>query len=336
MLCGRFLRESVYERNVVIFPFHQAQLHTNGYDVTVGSIVYLANEGSADHEQKPFVMGKREAGQGSELWRGPMGCRTVSSLENQQNREACEASGLKESDQVIILNAGQTALVCTKEFVGCTVSDIAPVLVPRVTYERSNIHVRPAQGTPGFVNRWVLHVTNNNSRSVILVVGQPVAQVQFWRVDNVRGAPTYGSNPGRDKYHPYRGHLVDTVKNWRPEQMLPRYDTESFGSSPDKSEPVPSSWAPSPPQQPALPPPSPVVYPSGYPGPQGPQAPQGPYQGGTFHPSAPPGPPQARPQPIRGPNGELPLPPALQPIRVGAHSAPAIPMERLAYNPEMI
>jgi len=338
MLCGPSLHDAFAAREVVVYPFRRAQVTTNSYDVTLGSVAYMADA----QQTGPFVVSRQS--RPPTLWKGPMGARSVGSLAEGANQLACQAAGLGPEDQVLIVRPGQTLLASTKEFIGSQVSDVAPVLVPRTTLERCFVRVRGAVGTPGFFNRWTLHITNEHPTApAVLVVGQPVAQVQFWRVENVRGAPVYGGDRRRDKYHPFQGVLVDTVKNWRPDQMLARLDTEPADHlvALPKSEPIP--WQPRPPEAlpqqqqqqqqqyqytpPPPPQPTQVIR-------QPPQAGfAGPGVGGTPLPPPPQVPMPRYGPPTRRPDGSMPLPPALQPMHVSQQPAQPLPTQ-LSYNPD--
>jgi len=341
MLCGPALHSAFAAREVSALPFRRSQAGYQSYDICLGSFAYYPKDDGGKGE--PFVMGRKphDVSNGAHLWE-PFGARLVKDLTNEANRRACQKSGLTGQDQVMIIQPGKTILASSKEFVGSLVSDIVPVLLPRATYERTFLRVSPACGTGGYFNRWVLRIKNEHPRSdAILVVGMPIAQIQFWRVENVRGGPKYGSNKERDKYHPQEGDAVNTLRNWKMFEMLPRFDTEPEKPDADarkRSDPIP--WAPPQQQirqpQPIPPPPPPQNRQYRQPPPQPPQTTgyQQPY--GHHLAQPPPGGYHQQQQqqgqyPQQNPDGTYKLPPDLQPVRVSSESFPSIP--KLDYDP---
>lgn len=73
-------------------------------------------------------------------------------------------------------------------------------------------------GDPGYVNRWTLEVYNLNQRhSIVLPVGERIAQLVFMHTGEVKGDYTTLSG----KYTPSL-NLNELIEQWTPEQMLPR------------------------------------------------------------------------------------------------------------------
>lgn len=90
----------------------------------------------------------------------------------------------------------------------------------RSTWGRNGVAVcfDAGWGDPGYINRWTMEIYNLNQRhSVVLPVGERIAQIVFMKTGPVKSA-----------YHDLSGKyqssldLEELKKNWSPEQMLPR------------------------------------------------------------------------------------------------------------------
>ena len=75
-------------------------------------------------------------------------------------------------------------------------------------------------GDPGYINRWTMEIYNmNQHHSVILPVGERIAQIVFYETGEVEGE--YNKLSG--KYQDFAADdLPSLISSWRPEQMLPR------------------------------------------------------------------------------------------------------------------
>ncbi len=120
---------------------------------------------------------------------------------------------------VIILGPGERILAHTHEFIGILPPGTTS-MQSRSTWGRNGISVcfDAGWGDPGYINRWTLEVYNLNQRhSIVLPVGERIAQIVFFHTGEVRGS--YESLSG--KYNSST-NLDELVKNWTPESMLPR------------------------------------------------------------------------------------------------------------------
>ncbi|HMS31518.1 MAG TPA: deoxycytidine triphosphate deaminase, partial [Candidatus Saccharibacteria bacterium] len=71
-----------------------------------------------------------------------------------------------------------------------------------------------------YINRWTMEIYNmNQHHSVVLPVGERIAQIVFHETGEVEGE--YSNLSG--KYQDFSGDdLPNLISSWRPEQMLPR------------------------------------------------------------------------------------------------------------------
>jgi deoxycytidine triphosphate deaminase len=92
----------------------------------------------------------------------------------------------------------------------------------RSTWGRNGVAVclDAGWGDPGYINRWTLEIYNmNQHENVVLPIGERIAQMVFYETGPVEGE--YKKLSG--KYQTAASANLDKlVKDWRPEQMLPR------------------------------------------------------------------------------------------------------------------
>jgi deoxycytidine triphosphate deaminase len=92
----------------------------------------------------------------------------------------------------------------------------------RSTWGRNGVAVclDAGWGDPGYINRWTMEIYNmNQHHSVVLPVGERIAQIVFYHTGPVDGQ--YKQISG--KYQTDTdGDLPKLMQEWRPEHMLPR------------------------------------------------------------------------------------------------------------------
>ena len=90
----------------------------------------------------------------------------------------------------------------------------------RSTWGRNGVAVcfDAGWGDPGYINRWTMEIYNLNQRhSVVLPVGERIAQIVFQKTGEVEGS--YHNLSG--KYQSDQ-ELETLIAEWSPLQMLPR------------------------------------------------------------------------------------------------------------------
>ena len=97
----------------------------------------------------------------------------------------------------------------------------------RSTWGRNGVAVclDAGWGDPVYINRWTMEIYNmNQHESVVLPVGERIAQVVFYETGPVDSE--YKKLSG--KYQSAKSDkLEDIIKDWKPEQMLPRAHKDS-------------------------------------------------------------------------------------------------------------
>ena len=143
------------------------------------------------------------------------------------HRQWCEShgyrpfSGIPPDHPIIVLAPGERILAHTHEFIGIKGSGTSS-LQSRSTWGRNGVAVclDAGWGDPGYINRWTMEVYNlNQHQSVVLPVGERVAQMVFFHTGPVEGE--YADISG--KYQTTKAdNLRELINSWRPAQMLPR------------------------------------------------------------------------------------------------------------------
>jgi dCTP deaminase len=122
---------------------------------------------------------------------------------------------------IIVLRPGERILGHTHEFIGIKAPGTS-TLQARSTWGRNGVSVclDAGWGDPGYINRWTMEIYNmNQHESVVLPVGERIAQMVFYETGPVAGE--YKKLSG--KYQSDTESKLDKIiKNWKPEDMLPR------------------------------------------------------------------------------------------------------------------
>lgn len=220
--------------NITIDPFNIERLQSNGYDVCLGGC-YFTYSGPAKKEPYRFLYWKRDIPLYNPLderevalsWGTAQRAKTVRDYANQFDEakkglpremwtELRFFEGYNFDDQIVVLEPGQMILCHTVEFIGGR-NIISTTISGKSTLGRNMAEVcnDANLGDIGFISRWTLELKNKSQEmAIVLLVGQPVATVQFTEVEqpiaSYQGA--YQS-----------GKTIEQVKtSWRPENMLPK------------------------------------------------------------------------------------------------------------------
>lgn len=211
------IRRALKDGHIVCVPFTPRHVAHASLDVTLGNYYYRTERASDHTVYNPFDEGDVER-----YFSGPHIAVT--------HREWADDNGMKllagipASHPVIPLKPGERILAHTHEFFGIKPPG-AYELKSRSSWGRNGIAVCIDAGwvDPGYINRLTLEIYNlNHKETVLLPVGERIAQAVFHHTGPVQGNYGAGRDKGFSGKYQVGTELKDLIKNWRPHQMLPR------------------------------------------------------------------------------------------------------------------
>lgn len=208
------INEAIARGHIVFHPYNPDYINGSSIDVTLGFWYYRINPLGDQTYYNPFDQHDVERyfagpyhGDQHELWA--------------EKNKMKPFLGIPADHPIIVLGPGERILAHTHEFVGIKAPGTS-TMQARSTWGRNGVAVclDAGWGDPGYINRWTMEIYNmNQHESVVLPVGERIAQLVFYHTGPVAGE--YSSMSG--KYQSGSGDdLVGLIKEWRPEQMLPK------------------------------------------------------------------------------------------------------------------
>lgn len=142
---------------------------------------------------------------------------------------------------VIPFYPGQRILAHTHEFVGILPPGTTS-MQSRSTWGRNGVAVciDAGWGDPGYATRWTMEIHNFNQEPMLLVVGERIAQIVFFKT----GPVTHPYGSANSKYHT-TDDLREIIAAWHPDMMLPKAYLDEYraplelGPIPDYSTFIP-------------------------------------------------------------------------------------------------
>lgn len=206
------IEDAIKRGHIIFHPYQPKHINGSSVDVTLGEWFYRTDRKSPSTVYNPFDKAEvdRYFGEAQKAITHAEWCAQTGNppLEN-----------IPADHPVIILEPGERILAHTQEFIGILPPGTTS-MQSRSTWGRNGLAVcfDAGWGDPGYVNRWTLEVYNLNQRhSIVLPVGERIAQLVFMHTGEVKGDYTTLSG----KYTPSID-LDELIAKWAPEQMLPR------------------------------------------------------------------------------------------------------------------
>lgn len=208
------IREAIKEGHIVCHPLIDSNIAGSSIDVTLGDWFYRTERTSSSGFYNPF-----DKSDVARYFDGPHRAETHEKWAQANGRRLFV--DIPPRHQIIVLRPGERILAHTHEFIGIKAPGTS-TLQARSTWGRNGVAVclDAGWGDPGYINRWTLEIYNmNQHESVVLPVGERIAQMVFHQTGPVDGeykrlSGKYQSGSSAD--------LAGLIKDWRPEQMLPR------------------------------------------------------------------------------------------------------------------
>ena len=208
------IREAVQSGHIVVHPFIPEHVNGSSYDVTLGHWYYATEKHSGRSFYNPF-----DPQDVNRYFDGPYHSAQHGLWAEENGRKLLV--GIPDDHPIIVLRPGERILAHTHEFIGIKAPGTS-TMQARSTWGRNGVAVclDAGWGDPGYINRWTMEVYNmNEHESVVLPVGERIAQMVFYHTGPVEGE--YSTLSG--KYQTTsESNLRKIISEWRPEQMLPR------------------------------------------------------------------------------------------------------------------
>lgn len=211
---NRQIKAAIKEGHIVFHPYIEKHIAGSSVDVTLGNWFYRTEKPSEGGFYNPFeesavqqYFGEALQAEVHETWAKKHGRQLFKNI--------------PPKTRIIVLRPHERILAHTHEFIGIKAPGTS-TMQARSTWGRNGVAVclDAGWGDPGYINRWTMEIYNmNQHESVVLPVGERIAQVVFYETGPVDSE--YKKLSG--KYQSAASdNLDDLIKNWKPEQMLPR------------------------------------------------------------------------------------------------------------------
>lgn len=204
--------QAIKDGHIVFHPYRPEHINGSSIDVTLGEWFYRTDRQSDNKLYNPF-----DEGEVAKYFGEPQ--KAVPHSEWCKDTGSKPLANIPEDHPVIVLEPGERILAHTQEFIGILPPGTTS-MQSRSTWGRNGVAVcfDAGWGDPGYINRWTLEVYNLNQRhSIVLPVGERIAQVVFMHTGEVQGS--YDKLSGK---YTLGMDLTELVDKWHPSQMLPR------------------------------------------------------------------------------------------------------------------
>jgi deoxycytidine triphosphate deaminase len=206
--------QAIADDHIVLYPNIPENIAGSSVDVTLGYWYYRTEARSSGGFYNPF-----DEHDVARYFDGPHHAQTHELWAQSNGRKLF--AGIPADHPIIVLGPGERILAHTHEFVGIRAPGTS-TMQARSTWGRNGVAVclDAGWGDPGYINRWTMEIYNmNQHESVVLPVGERIAQIVFYHTGPVDGE--YKKLSG--KYQTAEAtSLQQIIAEWRPEQMLPK------------------------------------------------------------------------------------------------------------------
>ncbi len=208
------IKSAVLSGHIVFHPFVEEHVAGSSVDVTLGHWYYRTERNSNGGFYNPF-----DESDVRNYFDGPHPAEVHEMWALKNGRKLFE--GIPRDQLIIVLAPGERILAHTHEFIGIKAPGTS-TMQARSTWGRNGVAVclDAGWGDPGYINRWTMEIYNmNQNHSVVLPVGERIAQMVFYHTGPVDGQ--YKKLSGKYQTHDDKD-LRQLIEAWRPEHMLPR------------------------------------------------------------------------------------------------------------------
>lgn len=208
------IKSAIQEGHIVFHPYREEHIAGSSVDVTLGEWYYRTEKDGKTGMYNPF-----DAADVDRYFDGPHSA-VIHEKWAKKNKKPL-FKGIPKKHPIIVLAPGERILAHTHEFIGIKPPGTS-TMQARSSWGRNGVAVclDAGWGDPGYINRWTMEIYNmNQHESVVLPVGERIAQLVFYSTGEVEGDYTQASG----KYQTFKGYdLPGLIKSWEPTQMLPQ------------------------------------------------------------------------------------------------------------------
>lgn len=211
------IRWAIDSGHIVCEPYVDAHVSHASLDVTLGYYYYRTERAEYHPVYNPF-----DEQDVKRYFEGAL--QAIPHIEWCEENGVAPLVGIPDDHPVIPVRPGERILAHTHEFFGIKPPGACEVK-SRSSWGRNGVAVCFDAGwiDPGYINRLTLEIYNlNQNETVLLPVGERIAQIVFHETGEVDGNYGEGRDKGFSGKYQTGTDLDQLIKNWRPEDMLPK------------------------------------------------------------------------------------------------------------------
>ncbi len=217
VLSNKQILGEIENGHIICHPFDPINVSQASLDVTLGNYYYRIEKMNSRTVYNPFDREDVER-----YFDGPF--KAIMHQEWARINRHNLLQNIPPDHPVIALSPGERILAHTHEFVGILPPG-ACELKSRSSWGRNGIAVCFDAGwiDPGYINRITLEIYNLNERETILLpVGERIAQAIFHETGEVEGSYGSGRNNGFSGKYQDGINLEELIRIWSPDSMIPK------------------------------------------------------------------------------------------------------------------
>jgi len=211
------IKEAIERGHILCHPFNPKHISHASLDVTLGYYYYRIEKMNERIIYNPFDPEDVER-----YFDGPY--KAIDHAQWSNLNGISPQSNIDLNHPVISIKPGERILAHTHEFFGIKPPG-AYEIRSRSSWGRNGIAVCFDAGwvDPGYINRLTLEIFNLNDReTVLLPVGERIAQAVFLQTGEVEGSYGEGRHDGFSGKYQHGTNLDQIIRTWSPDMMLPK------------------------------------------------------------------------------------------------------------------
>lgn len=208
--------KAVEEGHILCHPFNPKNVSHASMDVTLGYYYYRIERQNERTMYNPLDREDVER-----YFDGPYKAMPHQQWSDLNGHKL--VTGIPPEHPIIVLKPRERILAHTHEFFGILPPG-AYELKSRSSWGRNGVAVCFDAGgvDPGYINRLTLEIYNlNETESILIPVGERIAQAVFHETGEVEGSYGLGRDNGISGKYQQGTDLETIIKTWSPDKMLP-------------------------------------------------------------------------------------------------------------------